>query len=303
MASPETVPEQPPATPKREGSGFLLLGGLLDALLTPTTSDALLTPSTPAGDDSNLPGSALRREGSLRRKGMPSGCKSLLPEGYVPPHPKHKDLFDGNIEGRQLNVKNFYKHFCTFQPTSFNEGAVSVLEDCGGYRLPVWYSSLVTSAAPTLVEHTADYTREDLKDDLGGVVAVDWTAADDAHQHTPVLCVFPGMAGHSEKDYIRSCVQKVLRDLRWRVCVMNWRGFNSSLQSTRVSCPADISDMERVFDNATNKYPGAPLYGIGFSMGSNQLVKYLGKNAGKHRLVSLSLSLSLSVCLCVCVCV
>jgi predicted alpha/beta-fold hydrolase len=73
--------------------------------------------------------------------------------------------------------------------------------------------------------------------------------------------VFPGMAGHSQKDYIRSAVQKIRQGLGWRVCVMNWRGFNSVLRSARVSCPADITDMVRVFDHASARYPEAPLFG------------------------------------------
>ena len=98
-----------------------------------------------------------------------------------------------------------------------------------------------------------------------------------------MLVVFPGMAGHSEKDYIRSMVNHVLQTLGWRVCVMNWRGFNCTLKSTRVSCFADISDMEHVFNHVASRYPDAPLYAIGFSMGSNQLVKYLGKHDGAHK--------------------
>ena len=61
--------------------------------------------------------------------------------------------------------------------------------------------------------------------------------------------IFIYIYGHSEKDYIRSTVKRILTSLGWRVCVLNWRGFNSILKSTRVSCPADISDMERVFDH------------------------------------------------------
>ena len=72
---------------------------------------------------------------------------------------------------------------------------------------------------------------------------------------------------------------------------MNWRGFNSVLRSKRVSCPADISDMERLFERVTSCYPHAQQYAIGFSMGSNQLVKFLGKHAGRHRVAA-----AVSVC-------
>jgi hypothetical protein len=57
--------------------GFLW--GIFDTLITP--------PPTPTGNDE---AAATKSNGKVRRKGMPSGCRSLLPEGYVPPHPEHK---------------------------------------------------------------------------------------------------------------------------------------------------------------------------------------------------------------------
>ena len=241
MEAVEPRPETPPATepvvphaaaddfvwqrgfawyapgPGREGS-VGSLWGLLDGLLAHTTppaspaSPASQTSTPPAADSEGVP--ALRREASRsRRKGMPSGCQSLVPEGYVQPHPAHKQLFDGRVGGRQLHVKNFYHHFCTFQDTPFNRGAVNALEDCREYRLPAWYSSILASAANTLVEHHVQYEREELEDGDGGAVALDWAAPEDAATDaaTPVLCVFPGMAGSSDKDYIRSLTQKVPR--------------------------------------------------------------------------------------------
>ena len=115
---------------------------------------------------------------------MPSGIKSMVPDGYKPPHPKHKEIFDGKVGGRQLHVKNFYRHFCTFQPNVFNDGAVAALEDCGEYKLPVWYSSLLTAAAPTIVQRKTTYEREDLDDGMGGMVAVDWAVPEDAGEHS-----------------------------------------------------------------------------------------------------------------------
>jgi hypothetical protein len=152
---------------KKEDSG--ILWGLFDGLITP--------PTTPSGDSLV----AVRREasGSGRRKGMPSGVKSMVPEGFKPPHPKHKELFDGKVGQRELHVKNFYRHFCTFQPTPFNDGVVAALEDCGEYKLPVWYSSLISAAAPTILEQKMTYEREELDDGLGGMVAVDWAVPRD----------------------------------------------------------------------------------------------------------------------------
>ena len=50
--------------------------------------------------------------------------------------------------------------------TEFNEALVNELEKLGEYKLPAWYSSMLCSAAPTLVEHSVKYERVELYDRL-----------------------------------------------------------------------------------------------------------------------------------------
>lgn len=197
-------PSKEPLPPEAEAAWWetfvpSMAQGIMNSL-TPSSS----SPSTPSkGSSFDLGDPATPKSGSKRRGGprrlYPSGLVSLVPEDYLPPSPVHPIIWDGMLKGRQLNVKNFWKHFACFQPTGgfmrwlppvlagrwircrqlwffpslltpllfapeFNDGAIRELESLGRYRQPVWYSPLLASAAPIMVEHDATYTREEIDD-------------------------------------------------------------------------------------------------------------------------------------------
>eukprot|EP00291_Cryptomonas_curvata_P004606 CAMPEP_0172190806 /NCGR_PEP_ID=MMETSP1050-20130122/23325_1 /TAXON_ID=233186 /ORGANISM="Cryptomonas curvata, Strain CCAP979/52" /LENGTH=143 /DNA_ID=CAMNT_0012865735 /DNA_START=34 /DNA_END=461 /DNA_ORIENTATION=- len=91
------------------------------------------------------------------------GSPSLVPPSFSPPHPI---IWDGTIasSGRKINVRNFNRHFASFQPTEINERVVDSLEKIGEYRKPIWYSSMIASAAPIMFEHDIVFLREELID-------------------------------------------------------------------------------------------------------------------------------------------
>jgi hypothetical protein len=170
--------------------------------LTNSLATAFLPPPTmiAAATGTSTPKSASKRRQKPRRL-YPSGMVSLVPDDYVPPPPVHDEVWDGvTQDGRRLHVKSFWRHFACYQDTSepssllsfstplqvmslmrvidfstsdvalpvllpvFNDGAVKVLEQLGRYRSPVWYSPLLASAAPIMVEHELQYTRETIDD-------------------------------------------------------------------------------------------------------------------------------------------
>mmetsp|Transcript_3950 Transcript_3950/g.9321 ORF Transcript_3950/g.9321 Transcript_3950/m.9321 type:complete len:454 (+) Transcript_3950:51-1412(+) len=219
-----------------------------------------------------------------RKKKLYFGGESMVPDDWVPPPPVHPVVFDGKINDRELHVRNFYRHFACFSPSALNDTIVDRLESLGEYRKPAWYNGVLASCTPTLVEHEVEYDREEIDDGDGGVVCIDWAFPAQYDDVTPTVLIFPGLAGHSGKDYIRSVVKKVVTGLGWRAVVLNWRGFNSPLASAKVFRPDDISDMEAVINAVGSRYPVSQMYGVGFSAGSNQLVKYLGKTGKFSRL-------------------
>jgi predicted alpha/beta-fold hydrolase len=79
-----------------------------------------------------------------------------------------------------------------------------------------------------------------------GTITIDWAFPPDppaggppapAPTDVPTVVIFPGLAGHSGKDYIRSIAARVTRFLHARVCILNWRGFNCKLTSHKARCP------------------------------------------------------------------
>lgn len=65
---------------------------------------------------------------------------------------------------------------------------------------------------------------------------------------------------HSQ-DYIRSVVNVVTSHLGWRVCVLNWRGFNKApISKKKVFRPDDIGDMQLAIESANKKHPAGPLF-------------------------------------------
>ncbi|KAH9774906.1 AB hydrolase-1 domain-containing protein [Citrus sinensis] len=129
------------------------------------------------------------------------------------------------------------------------------------------------------------------KDD--GSVALDWISGD--HQllppDSPVLILMPGLTGGSEDSYVRHMLLRA-RSKGWRVVVFNSRGCGDSPVTTPQFYSASfLGDMQEVVAHVGSKYPKAHLYAVGWSLGANILVRYLG-----HESHSCPLSGAVSLC-------
>ncbi|KAG2398169.1 Embryogenesis-associated protein [Vigna angularis] len=135
--------------------------------------------------------------------------------------------------------------------------------------------------------------RECLRTHDGGAVALDWVAGDDRRlpPESPVLILLPGLTGGSEDAYVRHMLIRA-RSNGWRVVVFNSRGCGDSPVTTPQFYSASfLGDMREVVSHVTARYPNANLYGVGWSLGANILVRYLGQE-------SLNCPLSGAVSLC-----
>ncbi|GAY64784.1 hypothetical protein CUMW_236150 [Citrus unshiu] len=131
------------------------------------------------------------------------------------------------------------------------------------------------------------------KDD--GSVALDWISGD--HQllppDSPVLILMPGLTGGSEDSYVRHMLLRA-RSKGWRVVVFNSRGCGDSPVTTPQFYSASfLGDMQEVVAHVGSKYPKAHLYAVGWSLGANILVRYLGHIEESH---SCPLSGAVSLC-------
>ncbi|RLN86944.1 hypothetical protein BBJ28_00009804 [Nothophytophthora sp. Chile5] len=146
------------------------------------------------------------------------------------------------------------------------------------------------------------YKRQLLDTPDGGVVSLDWALLPD-HSPTNVatevgdtpptssswlpdvdpskrtVILLPGLTGGSPEVYIRRTIAR-LHELGWQCVVLNARGCaDTPVKTAQLFCCAYTDDLRFVLKKLTEKYDFAheAFVGVGFSMGSNVLVKYLGE--------------------------
>lgn len=123
--------------------------------------------------------------------------------------------------------------------------------------------------------------RECLRTKDGGSVALDWVTGD--HRllppESPLLILLPGLTGGSQDSYVRHMLIRA-RSECWRVVVFNSRGCgNSPVTTPQFYSASFLGDMYEVVDHVNIRYPEANLYAVGWSLGANILVRYMGQES------------------------
>ncbi|KAL1324655.1 hypothetical protein HN51_034820 [Arachis hypogaea] len=121
--------------------------------------------------------------------------------------------------------------------------------------------------------------RQCLRTQDGGAVALDWVSGDDRRlpPDAPLLILLPGLTGGSGDSYVRHMLNKA-RSKGWRVVVFNSRGCGDSPVTTPQFYSASfLGDIREVVAHVTGRYPNANVYAVGWSLGANILVRYLGQ--------------------------
>ncbi len=92
-----------------------------------------------------------------------------------------------------------------------------------------------------------------------------------------IVCVYHGLAGGLGSAYARGAIAALARR-RLRPQLMFWRGCsgtpNRLARSYHSGCTDDIDRTVRL---ARERHPGLPVLAVGFSLGANALLKYLGE--------------------------
>ncbi|XP_037407553.1 phospholipase ABHD3-like isoform X1 [Triticum dicoccoides] len=120
----------------------------------------------------------------------------------------------------------------------------------------------------------------------GGTIALDWLLAfdlEDADEiiskdsSTPLLVVVPGLTSDSDAAYAKHLVHSMATK-GWNVVVSNHRGLGGvSITSDCLYNGGWTEDVREVINYLHRKYPKAPMFCVGTSIGANILVKYLGE--------------------------
>ncbi|CAH1776076.1 unnamed protein product, partial [Owenia fusiformis] len=127
-----------------------------------------------------------------------------------------------------------------------------------------------------------NYASEILETPDGGMIKLDWMENDNSETYCdkntrPTVIVLPGLTGSSQESYALHMADEA-RKKGYRVVVFNNRGMGGTkLLTARTYCAANTEDMATVVDHVNEKYPKAPLVGVGVSLGGMILVNYIGK--------------------------
>lgn len=150
----------------------------------------------------------------------------------------------------------------------------------GEYRPPSWlWNGHLQTLYPALARRTwqPPYVRERLDTPDGDFLDLDWCRPASAAPTRPTAIVGHGLEGNSRRGYIRG-MTRTLNRRGWNVVAWNCRGCGGEINRTlRFYHSGSTDDLDLVVRHVTCRSGGAPVALIGFSLGGNIVLKYLGE--------------------------
>ncbi len=94
----------------------------------------------------------------------------------------------------------------------------------------------------------------------------------------PMVVLLHGLSGGSYESYLRQVLRPLVQGSEWEACVVNSRGCARSKITSPVLYNARATwDIRQTVEWIREKWPRRRLFGVGFSLGANILVNYLGE--------------------------
>jgi hypothetical protein len=154
---------------------------------------------------------------------------------------------------------------------------------------PAWWlknSHLQTMwGTATRRNHKLDLQRERIELPDGDFIDIDWAIPPNYKPyHAPTVLVLHGLGGSIDSHYARG-IMSGIRNQGWRGVFMHFRG--ASGEPNRLSRSyhsGDTNDVEYLVNFLLNREPNTHLVAVGFSLGGNVLLKWLGETGNKNQL-------------------
>ena len=143
--------------------------------------------------------------------------------------------------------------------------------------VPAWWcrGPHMQTLWPYLFRRTpqVELRRERLELPDGDFLDLDWTK----NSHGPIVIVLHGLEGSSDSKYARGLL-KAVHEHGWRGVVMHFRGCSGEPNRLpRSYHSGETTDLAYVVKLLRDREPGTPLFVVGFSLGGNVLLKWLGE--------------------------
>lgn len=137
--------------------------------------------------------------------------------------------------------------------------------------------------------------RERLTTDDNDFIDIDFCGKGDK----PLVILLHGLSGSAQSVYIQG-LQQALIHQGFRSAALNFRGCSGEFnQLARCYHSGDTDDIDFLYHTLTNREPNNPIAVVGFSLGGNILLKWLGEQQHQLNLfaaVSVSVPFVLSAC-------
>lgn len=131
----------------------------------------------------------------------------------------------------------------------------------------------------------------------GDFIDLDWHGPHEAD--APLVLVLHGLTGSSSSLYVLG-LQQELANRNWASIAINWRGCSGEPNLLPRAYHSGASDdLSEVIAHLQAARPLAPLYAVGYSLGGNVLLKYLGETgqaAPLQKAVAVSVPFRLDQC-------
>lgn len=142
---------------------------------------------------------------------------------------------------------------------------------------PAWWlaSAHLQTLWPTLfrVGPRVSLARERFELDDGDFLDLDWTSGADS----PIVVAVHGLEGSSRSPYARGLLERVI-ECGWRGVVMHFRGCGGSMNRLdRTYHSGETGDLNALVDALRRREPDTPLAVVGYSLGGNVVLKWLGE--------------------------
>ncbi len=162
--------------------------------------------------------------------------------------------------------------------------SASMLSMAQPYVAPFWLpgGDLQTLYAVAFASNPSiEYRRERWELPDGDFIDTDWVEPENTDANQPIVVLFHGLEGNSQSHYAKSVMEATLAK-GWRGVVIHFRGCSEEPNRLpRVYYAGDTPEIERLLSRVRDIAPQAPIYAIGFSLGGNALLKWLGES-GEH---------------------
>ncbi len=125
------------------------------------------------------------------------------------------------------------------------------------------------------------FQRERLELPDGDFIDLDWVNAD---TNAPIVVVLHGLEGSSESPYANGMLM-AMQNQGWRGVLMHFRSCSGELnRHARAYHSGDTTDVAYLIKTIRDREPDALLAAVGFSLGGNVLLKWLGETGDTNPL-------------------